>query len=166
MARTGDRTDVPILGTFGGEPTFAADLTELSAEVASIVSAVPAYTDLPSANNWVGRRVTVWNDTTRNGDYGWSSAGAWARLTPTTGNVVGTTDAAGLINSIPHNFGSTPSRIFLQQYYTDDDNNKSAITKLTVGAITSTTFQVVVYRTDTSARLLNTAVKFDWEALP
>lgn len=59
MARTGDRSDAPLIGTFGGSPDFAADLTELGNEMAQLVVPPANFAALPTAKNWVGRRLPV-----------------------------------------------------------------------------------------------------------
>jgi len=59
MARTGDRADVPLVGTFGGSPDFAADLTELGSEVAQLVAAPANFAALPTQKNWPGRVLPV-----------------------------------------------------------------------------------------------------------
>lgn len=114
-----------------------------------------------------GQAALVYADSTAtyNADYTWNGA-AWLQTQPRTGVITATTDASGLLNGNAHGLPAAPSVIILTPYFTDDVNNKSAIAKPTVGAITATTFQVVYYRTDSSARLANTLVKFSWVAYP
>ncbi|TFD51952.1 hypothetical protein E3T46_07640 [Cryobacterium sp. Hh11] len=100
-------------------------------------------------------------------EYLWNSS-AWATIIPTQptrGIASFSTDASGL-GSITHGLGSTPSAVILTPAFTTDTNSVSAIVKPTVGALTSTTIQVVTYRTDSSVRLTGTTVQIHWVAFP
>lgn len=60
MASTGDNIRNPAFHTYGGAPTFAADLTEIADTTATMIGeAVATVSALPAADNWVGRHVRV-----------------------------------------------------------------------------------------------------------
>lgn len=83
MARTGDNALVPLLGAYGGNPTFAADLTEVANNAAQAFgTSVDTYTNLPTTKNWPGRLMPA-RDT--GAVYEWTGAG-WVFLAqPATG---------------------------------------------------------------------------------
>ncbi|TFC30118.1 hypothetical protein E3O55_08525 [Cryobacterium sp. MDB1-18-2] len=60
MARTGNTTRNPAMGTYSGSATFAADLTDLSQSVAGIVGEeVGVFSDLPLDGAMIGRSIYV-----------------------------------------------------------------------------------------------------------
>jgi hypothetical protein len=78
MARTSDNTLVPALGVYAqaGAPTFSADLTGTNADMAEIVAAeVATAADLPTSDNWVGRRI--WVDSIA--ENRWWDGSTWSR---------------------------------------------------------------------------------------
>ena len=79
MARTGNNTQVPALGAYGGGPTFAADLTEIADDMAKIASAnVATVSALPTTGNWPLR--SMWVDSAKC-FYVWSGA-TWGPVRP------------------------------------------------------------------------------------
>lgn len=77
------------------------------------------------------------------------------------GSFSGTTDTSGLVN-ISHGLSVAPTVVILTPAFTSD--TVSSVFRPTVGAITSSTIQVVCYRTDNSTRLLTTALGIHWLA--
>lgn len=152
--------------TNSGNPSVI--ITQTAQFTAAPGGSVPFRT-VQDLNGWTTaaprQRASVIADPTAtyNAEYLWNGT-AWLQAQPRTGVITATTDASGLLNGNVHGLPTTPSAIILTPYFTDDVNNRSAIAKPTVGAVTSTTFQVVVYRTDSSARLAGTGVKFSWVA--
>lgn len=85
MARTGNNSRIPILGTYGGAPTFAADLTEISSDVADLIDAsVATFSALPVSGNWYGRQMRVQAD---NAEYVWLGT-SWVRGNPVAAAVL------------------------------------------------------------------------------
>lgn len=100
MARTGDGTRIPLLGTYGGAPTFAADLTQISSDAGSLIGeSVATVLALPASGNWVGRTITVTGADNSYLKYVWTGT-AWVRssslsLGGVNGNQLGTGTTAG-----------------------------------------------------------------------
>lgn len=103
MARTGDGTRIKALGTYGGDPTFAADLTQIAGDVANLIGeTVDTYANLPASDNWVGRQILVTADTVRNGVYVWLGSAPWlplAHVLPTYGGRVKRSSVAASLGS-------------------------------------------------------------------
>lgn len=78
------------------------------------------------------------------------------------GTISITTDSSGLF-SISHGLGVAPTTVMLTPAYIND--TVSSVFRPTVGAITSSTIQVVCYRTDNSTRLVTTALGVHWLAI-
>jgi hypothetical protein len=137
-----------------------AQMSQIADDVDALVDATkPTPSDLPVSGNWAGRTFFVESVAA---SYRWSGT-AWKRQTPSRGTANFTTDAAGL-GSIAHGLGFVPSAVELTPVFTTDA--VASVFKPTRGALTSSAIQVVCFRTDTSARLLTTAVSVDWVAWP
>jgi len=111
------------------------------------------------------QHATVYGDATasKNGDYLWNGSEWIFDKRPTHGTASFQTDTSGL-GSISHGLGSVPSSVMLSPAYVSD--TVSSLWVPTRGVLSSTTIQVVSYRSDSHARLLNTSVLVDWIAFP
>jgi hypothetical protein len=77
MARTGNNSRIPAIGTYSGAATFAADLTELAGNVADEIGRqVPTSSALPGSGNWPGRLISAADTKIL---YEWTSSG-WVAI--------------------------------------------------------------------------------------
>ena len=104
MARTGNNTRVPALGTYGGRHTFAADLTEIASDAAGIIGeSVATVNALPLSGNWQGRMAFV----VEHKSLYVFTASQWRRIGVSGVQFVGSTDSNGIL-TVPLKFGSAP----------------------------------------------------------
>ncbi|MFC5930939.1 hypothetical protein D6T64_12155 [Cryobacterium melibiosiphilum] len=95
MARTGNNTRIAALGTYGGSPTFAADLTEIAGDAAKIIGeSESTVSALPTSGNWPGRCIYV---TATKALYISDGGTGWQKITGLTraGTHSGTTSQGG-----------------------------------------------------------------------